>query len=328
MANPLACGGHGKHAKNLWFASAAVFRILPRQPEPQWLQEPQNHMADDFPQTDPTILKYYEEAPEEIRLERGPGLLEAARTRELLGRFAPRPPAVVIDVGGAGGSYALWLAAFGFTVHLLDPVKRLVKEAARRSAVSRAQLASCQLGDARRLPFPDGFANMVLLLGPLYHLSTKEDRLCALQEAHRVLAPGGVLFASAISRWASLLDGLAGDLFLDPDFAQALEGDLRDGRHVNATGRPELFTTAYLHRPDELQTEIEEAAFESIGLFGLEGPGWLLADLHERLADERKREDLLRVARIVESEPAMMAASAHLLAVARRPDEQENSAAA
>jgi hypothetical protein len=57
-----------------------------------------------------------------------------------------------------------------------------------------------------------------------------------------------------------------------------------------------------------------------VGLFGIEGPGWILPDVAERLADGRRREDLLRVARLLESEPSMLAASAHLLAVAHKPE--------
>lgn len=52
-------------------------------------------------------------------------------------------------------------------------------------------------------------------------------------------------------------------------------------------------------------------------LYGLEGPGWLLSDVTERLADPRRRADLLQVARLLESEPSVLGVSAHLLVVAR-----------
>jgi len=44
---------------------------------------------------------------------------------------------------------------------------------------------------------------VVLMLGPLYHLTEPADRHQALREAHRVLGPGGLLAAAAISRVAS-----------------------------------------------------------------------------------------------------------------------------
>src|SRR5512145_3102745 len=151
---------------------------------------------------DPAILRYYDQAPEEDRLTTGASQLEALRTRELIDRYAPRAPATVIDVGGAAGAYAIPLAGAGYVVHLIDAVPRLVAEARRRSGAAGHRLASAEVGDARSLPFGDGSAEVVLILGPLYHLTAAADRAGALAEGARVLRPGGVLFAAAISRWA------------------------------------------------------------------------------------------------------------------------------
>jgi ubiquinone/menaquinone biosynthesis C-methylase UbiE len=271
------------------------------------------------PGLDPTIAEYYHRAPEEHRLEQGPFILEELRTRELIERHAQRPPATVLDVGGAAGAYALWLADAGYAVHLVDAAPRLVAEAQRRSVARPRPLASCRVGEARALDFPDRHADIVLLLGPLYHLTEAADRARALSEARRVLKPGGRLFAAAISRWASALDGLSRDLFQDPQFAAIVEQDLREGQHRNPTERLDYFTTAYFHRPDELRAEVLGAGLILEGLYGVEGPGWLLSDVTARLADPRRRAGLLQVARLLESEHSMLGVSAHLLAVARTP---------
>ena len=63
-----------------------------------------------------------------------------------------------------------------------------------------------------------------------------------------MLRPGGVLTAAAISRFASMMDGLLRGSLDDPAFEAIVERDLRDGQHRNPTGRPEWFTTAYFHR--------------------------------------------------------------------------------
>jgi SAM-dependent methyltransferase len=222
-------------------------------------------------------------------------------------------------VGGAAGVYALWLADAGYTVHLVDPVPRLVAEAERRSAGRPRPIASCRVGDARALDFPYQSADIVLLLGPLYHLTEADDRARALREVRRVLKPGGQLFAAAISRWASALDGMARDLLQDPRFAAIVERDLREGQHRNPTERVDYFTTAYFHRPDGLRAEVAGADLILDGLYGIEGPGWLLSDVTARLADPRRRAELLQVARQLESEPWVLGISAHLLVVARTP---------
>ena len=275
-------------------------------------------MGSDADAFDPAIIEYYDRTPEESRLEQGAFRLEQERTRELLQRFMPPPPAIVVDVGGAAGAYALWLAEAGYAVHLLDRTPRLVAEARRRSKDAHRPLVSCRVGDARALDLSSGMADVVLLLGPLYHLTDPADRARALRESARLLRPGGLLFAAAISRWASALDGLARELLRDASFTTIVEQDLRTGQHRNPTGRVDYFTTAYFHHPDELAVELKTAGLDLAGVFGIEGPGWILSDVVERMADPIRREVLLRVAGMVETDAPVMGTSAHLLAVARR----------
>jgi len=269
----------------------------------------------------PEILAYYQQAAESTRLQSGPSQLEFARTKEVIDRWLERSPAVILDVGGGPGAYAIWLADLGHEVHLVDPVAELVTHAQSLRGTDGRKIASCRVGDARTLDHRDQSANALLLLGPLYHLIDAEDRRHALREAYRVLAPGGLLFAAAISRFASALDGLAQDLFADPMFDQIVKRDIANGIHENRTGKVELFTTAKFHRPDELAAEVRAAGFSVLSIVGLEGPGWLFADFNERWQDPRRRDDLLRVARALESEPSIQAVSAHILAVARREAE-------
>jgi ubiquinone/menaquinone biosynthesis C-methylase UbiE len=270
------------------------------------------------PGIDPDIAGYYERAPEETRLEHGAALLEAVRTRELVERHAPSPPATVIDVGGAAGAYAFWLAERGYAVHLVDASPRLIEEARRRSRSGDRALASCRVGDARALAFEDGCAALVLLLGPLYHLVDAGDRQIALREAARVLRPGGVVIAAGISRWASALDGLARDLLGDPSFAAIVEQDVCDGQHRNSTGRIDYFTTAFFHTPEELGAEVQNAGLAVDAIYGVEGPGWILPDLADRWANPGRRDAVLHVARLLERQASAVGASAHLLVVGRK----------
>lgn len=271
------------------------------------------------PPLDPAVRAYYERRPEETRLQNGASRMEGARTRELVERLAPPPPGRVLDVGGAAGVYAFWLAERGYTVHLVDPVERLVRLAEEANEGRPRGLASVRVGDARDLPFDDGSADIVLLLGPMYHLPERADRLRALGEARRVLRSEGLLFAACITRWASLMDGVAFDYLADPVFAALVEEDLRTGVHRNPEGKPGYFTTSFFHRPEEFRTEIEEAGFEVQGVYGLEGPTRMLTDFDERWADPRRREDMLRVARETELEPSLLGINPHLLGVGRAP---------
>jgi SAM-dependent methyltransferase len=259
------------------------------------------------------ILDHYDQVDEAQRLSSGLGQLELARTQELIGRHLPAPPGVVIDAGGGPGVYASWLAPLGYQVHLIDPSPKHVEQARRIG-----QLASAQVGDARSLPFADASAAAVLFLGPLYHLTEHRDRIAALREAKRTLRSGGLLFAAAISRFASLLDSLARGFIDDNAFAAILERDLQEGQHRNQTSRPEYFTTAFFHRPDELRDEVTEAGFSLIDVFAIEGPGWIAHDFGSRWADPARRSRLLEVIRQVEREPSLLGMSQHLLAIAKK----------
>jgi SAM-dependent methyltransferase len=264
------------------------------------------------------IAEYYEQYAEEARLQQGASQLEFERTQDILARVLPAPPARVVDVGGASGVYSAWLSARGYTVRLLDASPRLVAEARRLNATLAHPIASLDVGDARSLPYDSGSADAVLVMGPLYHLTARSDRLAALREALRVLAPGGVVAVAAISRFASALDGLARALSVDPAFVRMRDRDLVDGQHRNDTPRPDYFTTAYFHRPEELPGELAEAGFDDARVLGVEGPAWMVADFEARWASPVLRGDMMAVARAVEAEPSMLGVSAHLLGLGRK----------
>jgi ubiquinone/menaquinone biosynthesis C-methylase UbiE len=186
------------------------------------------------------VSRHYASGYEAERLHTSTGQLEEARMRDFLKRFLPPAPAVILDVGGGPGGYACRLANQDYKVHLIDivPLHVQMAEAASKRQ-PEAPLASATVGDACSLSWRDQSVQAVLLFGPLYHLTDKTDRIQALGEAYRVLAPGGVLLAVGISRFASLLDGLRAGFLKDPRFVKIVEQDLISGRHKNPSGKPE-----------------------------------------------------------------------------------------
>jgi SAM-dependent methyltransferase len=267
----------------------------------------------------PESAKHYASGYEATRLFcSAQGELERVRTLEIIARFLPRTPARVLDIGGAAGAYSLWLLDQGYQVRLIDALPLHAELAAKSFREhSRRQFSSVCVGDARHLDEPDQSADVVLLMGPLYHLTDRDDRVQALQEAHRVLRPGGTLFAAAISRFASLLDGLARNLIDDPGFYEILKEDLTTGQHRNPRNHPDYFTTAFFHHPDDLAEEVAEAGFLLESLLPVEGPAWLLPNLADRLRERSTRKQLLDLLRATEEEPSLIGVSAHFLAVAR-----------
>lgn len=211
---------------------------------------------------DQAIQAYYGSGDEHARLTARStgGGVELLRTAALVdARLAPGSR--VLDVGGATGVHAARLAAAGHEVTLVDPVPAQVAAAAAVGTFTAV------VGDARELPAEDASVDAVLLLGPLYHLVTREDRLRALAEARRVLRPGGLLAAQGIGRLAAFTDAVLGRGFDAID-----DEDLRilhTGEWVNPG---EGFPGGHFHTTAELRAEVTEAGFVDVVLHGLEGP--------------------------------------------------------
>ncbi|TCC00335.1 class I SAM-dependent methyltransferase [Micromonospora zingiberis] len=258
------------------------------------------------------IVAYYTDRyREDLRLRGRPqARLERQRTLEILRESLPVAPARILDVGGGTGEYARALVALGYQVRLLD----LVPAHVDRARAGRPGL-DAEVADARALPEEDDSYDATLLLGPLYHLPDHTDRCTALTEAVRVTRPGGLVLAAAISRFAGPLD-FAATGRLDDRMLEEARVLLTDGRNDPTLG----FTHAYFHRVEELVGECHAAGLVDVTVEGIEGPAWIAAEAgaHGPMAEQLFTAALL-LARTYGSEPALVAASAHLLARATVP---------
>jgi SAM-dependent methyltransferase len=257
---------------------------------------------------------HYARGEEAARLDEPVGVVEYERTKEIVLRALPEPPAAVADIGGGPGRYARWLAELGYDVQHRDLAPGHVDQL----RASAPESVHARLGDARNLDLPDASVDAVLMLGPLYHLRERADRVTALREAGRVAKPGAPVFAAVISRWAPRLHGGLVDRLQER--APAAMADLVD--EVERTGRLQpLFEGSfcgYTHRPAELEAEIGDAGLELTDLVGVEGLAFALADLGDRMADAQARDVVLDTARSLERVPELLGAGPHLVATARR----------
>lgn len=260
------------------------------------------------------ILAYYEQGKEEARLRNGAGRLEFWRTQDVLRRLLPGVPARVLDVGGGTGIHAEWLADDGYEVEVVDPVPMHVERSGRLPGVT------ARLGDARALPAEDAAYDVVLFLGPLYHLPERPDRVRALAEARRAVRLGGVVIAATINRFAGLNDTLLQGNYVIPERRTRVDAVSADGRHRYSPEDPH-FTTAYFADPAEVPGEFTEAGLEPEGQYGVEGVAWLMGGVEEWLDDPEHREAVLAATRRIESEPSLLGASGHVLTVGRRSGE-------
>lgn len=262
-----------------------------------------------------TMREHYDRGEEQGRLGESSGRLEFERTKEIILRHLPPPPAVVADIGGGPGRYALWLADLGYRVLHRDLMPMHVEQL--RQAASGDRCIEAAVADARQLDLASESADALLLLGPLYHLDRRQDRMQALAEARRVVRPGGSVFVAGISRWATRMDGI-----LRLRLYEAIPGAEAELAAIERTGRlPPLRSGSfcgYMHRPGQLRAELAASGLQVIDLVSVEGPAYLLHDLAERLADDQARRVVMETARALERVPELLGIGPHLLATARK----------
>ena len=270
---------------------------------------------------DARVLAYYgSEFDEGDRLvgRSGQGVLEFDRTQAIV-RERVRAGSRIIDIGGASGVHAAALAERGDSVLLIDPVPRHVDEANDHGTFE------ARLGDARRLPAATDSFDAALLLGPLYHLVERRDRLRAFAEASRVVRPGGWVFAAGISR----LSAMAWVTVIAPAIDRAASGVAvprsplpEKWRRLIEEGAGELgphgFPGGHFHLADDLEAEAMEAGLEEVRVVGLEGPGAQAIEI-SRSHDHLQIAAANTLAKAYESQPGLRDLSPHLLAMGRTP---------
>ena len=267
--------------------------------------------------SDAALHAYYARGEERERLAQSRGVVEFERTKELVLRRLPGPPSVVADIGGGPGRYSLWLAGRGHRVEHRDLVPLHVEQL--RAEAGPGPGIRTAVGDARDLDLGDAAVDAVLLLGPLYHLRWRADRVRALREARRVVRPGGPVFVAAISRWAPRLDGVLTLRLYEsrPQLRELIDQVERTGWAPPLV--PDSFS-AYCHRPGQLRTELRAAGLEVVDLVSVEGLAFTLDDLDQRMLDPLAREVVFETARVLERVPELLGIGPHLLATAIRPE--------
>jgi len=260
------------------------------------------------------VAEYYDQNAQQEwdRLDRH--RIELQVTLRALAEILAPAPADLIDIGGGPGRYAIHLARQGYHVTLVDLSGGNLALARQKAAEAGVKLAAFVQANALDLSaFPEAGFDSALLLGPLYHLHKSEERRMALKQAHCLLKPGGLIFASVTTRFAAFRDAaINGYTFVldDPAYSERM---LATGIHDNGVG----FTDAYFAHPDEFIPLCESAGFTTLRLMGCEG---ILAG-HEQYVNSLTGADhdfWLDINYHMALEPSLLGASDHLLYIGRK----------
>ncbi len=264
------------------------------------------------------VFDFYNNGAEIGRLESGLGMVEFYRTKEILSQYIS-PASTIYDIGGGIGKYAEWLAENGHHVTMTELAPTAVDYAIKNMKTPY----TAEVGDARKLNKPDESADVVLLMGPLYHLQNKDDRQKVFREAYRVLKKGGLLIAAGISRFSTTTWALSKygseNNFLDDDiYMNMLRQEFETGEHHRPKEYPFFIADAYFHTPAEMKSEFRHNGFEVINDHAVEGSVWIVPTLDAKWKDSDSRKRLLDIIHAAEHEESMMGMSPHFLVIGRK----------
>ncbi|WP_025667006.1 class I SAM-dependent methyltransferase [Aquimarina megaterium] len=263
------------------------------------------------------IELFYNTASEETRLNKGMGIFEFERIKSLIEKYISTSPSKIIDIGGGTGKYSEWLANKGHQVHLVEPIPKHIKIAQNRAHKLKNKY-SVHLGESRNLKFPNNFADLILLHGPLYHLQKKEDRALSIREAKRVLKNNGIILGFAINYTASTLVGLLNGLIHKKSFFEMCKDELTSGIHNPPDDFPWLLAEAYYHTPKQLKNEFISQELTYLTTYAVEGMAWLDKNYFTNMLNDKKKETLLELTKITENDSYLLPFSPHMMIAVKK----------
>lgn len=261
------------------------------------------------------IGAFYDNNPqaEHLRLEQHQ--LEYDLTWRYFDEYLPAQGRI-LEIGAATGRYTLELARRGYTVTAVDLSPELLKICEQRVMEAGVNdRVTFLVADARDLSgVSSADYDVVLLMGPLYHLIAESDRKAALQQAYDRLRVGGIFMSAMLSRF-----GVMGDLLRNkpawienPADAQSM---LAHGKRPDAAPRGGF--RAYSAIPAEVVPLHEGIGFETLTLAGVEPAIGSDEDIYNRLQGNQ-RELWLDMLYTMSAEPSIIGASRHLLYVGKK----------
>lgn len=252
---------------------------------------------------------YDHEYDEWERLERHK--IEFDITKRYLDDFIRGEKLEIFDIGGGPGRYAMHLAERGHKVTLMDLSKKNLEVAKRKAIEKGITLAGYIHGNALDLEEIKKQYDVVLLMGPLYHLVKEPERRKAVEGALKLLKPAGIMIVTFISSYAPLQDHL---LNLYPiESVKGILDFLQNGENKEGKG----FTTAYFTKPNEAREFMDSCGLKELTFAGIEN---ILAykEKEINLLEESEYRKWIDIGYRLSTDEMLLGSSQHLLYIGRK----------
>ncbi|MDX8291001.1 class I SAM-dependent methyltransferase [Metabacillus indicus] len=265
------------------------------------------------------IISYYNTFDEWGRLEREP--VEFQVNWHYIKKYLPST-GHILDNGAGPGKYSMALAADGYSVTLTDLTPKLVKIAEDKAKELHLaeQFEAFHVADARDLAMlKDEQFDSALMLGPMYHLQEKNDRVKAIRELNRVTKQDGLVFVAFMPRIRHILTSLLfPDNWRPNDNLDSITKFSQTGCFDHADkGR---FTGAYYFEIADIKPFMETHGFETLELIG-SNAGTILSKENWNYWNEKGEEEVQKLIELIKekaSDPSILGISSHLLYIGRK----------
>lgn len=240
---------------------------------------------------------------ENARLSSRAARVEFLNTVKFVEKYL-KPGDRILDIGAGAGAYSLYFASMGYEVDALELSDRNIRDFQEK--IRPEMKLTLTQGNALDLSrYADETYDVVLLMGPLYHLQDDADKKRAIQEAKRVCRKDGILAFAFITHDMIFLTELMYD---DHYFAS---GDYDHGT-MRLNDFPFVFKTVA-----ESRSLLEECGIRILHAVAVDGPSELMAEKINKMNDEEYGQYLKYVDMICEK-PEMLGMSNHLLYIGKQ----------
>lgn len=253
------------------------------------------------------VVDFYNNYDEDGRLMRRSRMPEYLTTMKYIEKYLSKG-AKIIEIGAGTGRYSLTLAEMGYDVTAVELVEHNInimkKKVKSHHNIKIFQGNACDLS-----AFKTDTYDIVLLLGPMYHLFNDEDKHKALGEAIRISKPDGVIFTSYCNNDTSVYKFFYTNRILS--FIE--KGLIKDDYHT-VSAEEEIFE---LYRKTDIDQLMKKYDVTRLHFVGVDMLSYLFDDKFDSLNDREFEEYMKFLSNLCEREDCV-GMSIHMLDVFRK----------
>ncbi len=259
------------------------------------------------------LTGYYNKFCEEKRLDSRHGQVEFRVTMKFIHKLLeemgrPKEETAILDDGAGTGRYAVPLSDEGFDVTAVELVRYNLGMLKKKGSSVRAILGNAL--DLKKAGLKDESFDMTLLFGPLYHLTSDEDKLKALNEAGRVTKTGGLILAAyCMNEYSVITYAFKERHILECEREGRLTGEFHTVQNAG-----DIFD--YM-RLEDIEKLSDDAGLTRVAIFSPDGPADYMRTELNRLSDE-EFEEFIRYQESVCTRKDLLGAGSHIVDVLRK----------